>query len=180
MILNAICCCAVLNHFSCVWCCATPGTAGCQAPLSMRFSRQEYWSGLPFPPPGDLSDPGIELTSLVSCTGKQVLYHLAVSSVAQSYLTLCNPMDCSTPGFPVHHQLMELAQTHVHRVSDAIQPSHPFFTTNTIHIPICYQWPLNPQLESGPLPWTREWFFFQRPSSNLTWISEIHTSVSSP
>ena len=39
-------------------------------------------------------------------------------------LTLCNPMDCSTPGLPVHHQLPELAQTHVHRVSDAIQPSH--------------------------------------------------------
>ena len=38
---------------------------------------------------------------------------------------LCNPMDCSTPGFPVHHQLLELAQTHVHRVGDAIQPSHP-------------------------------------------------------
>ena len=47
------------------------------------------------------------------------------SSVAQSYLTLCNPMDCSTPGFPVHCQLLELTQTHVHRVSDAIQPSHP-------------------------------------------------------
>ena len=47
------------------------------------------------------------------------------SSVAQSYLTLYNPMDCSTPGFPIHHQLRELAQTRVHRVSDAIQPSHP-------------------------------------------------------
>ena len=47
------------------------------------------------------------------------------SSVAQLCLTLCDPMDCSTPGFPVHHQLPELAQTHVHRVSDAIQPSHP-------------------------------------------------------
>ena len=45
------------------------------------------------------------------------------SSVAQSCLTLCNPMDCSTPGFPVHHQLPGLAQTHVPRVSDAIQPS---------------------------------------------------------
>ena len=44
------------------------------------------------------------------------------SSVAQSCLTLCYPMDCSTPGFPVHHQLPELAQTHVHWVSDAIQP----------------------------------------------------------
>ena len=49
----------------------------------------------------------------------------SVSSVAQSCLTLCSPMDCSTPGFPVHHQLPKLAQTHVHQVSDAIQPSHP-------------------------------------------------------
>ena len=42
-----------------------------------------------------------------------------------SCVRLCNPMDCSTPGFPVHHQLLELTQTHVHRVGDAIQPSHP-------------------------------------------------------
>ena len=47
------------------------------------------------------------------------------SSVAQPCPTLCNPMDCSRPGFPVHHQLLEIAQTHVHQVSDAIQPSHP-------------------------------------------------------
>ena len=39
--------------------------------------------------------------------------------------TLCSPMDCSTPGFPVHHQLPELTQTHVHRVDDVIQPAHP-------------------------------------------------------
>ena len=47
------------------------------------------------------------------------------SSVAQSCLTLCDPMNRSTPGLPVHHQLLEFTQTHVHRVSDAIQPSHP-------------------------------------------------------
>ena len=47
------------------------------------------------------------------------------SPVAHLCLTLYDPMDCSTPGFPVHHQLPELAQTHVHRVGDAIQPSHP-------------------------------------------------------
>ena len=47
------------------------------------------------------------------------------SSAIQSCPTVCDPMDCSTPGFPVHHQHPELAQTHVHRVSDAIQPSHP-------------------------------------------------------
>ena len=47
------------------------------------------------------------------------------SSVSQAYLTLCNPMDCSMPGLPVHHQLPEFTQTHVHRVGDAIQPFHP-------------------------------------------------------
>ena len=47
------------------------------------------------------------------------------SSVAQSCLTLCDPMNRSTPGLPVHHQLPEFTQTHVHRVSDAIQPTHP-------------------------------------------------------
>ena len=47
------------------------------------------------------------------------------SSVAQSCPTLCNPMNCSTPGLPVHHQLPEFTQTHAHRISDAIQPSHP-------------------------------------------------------
>ena len=48
-----------------------------------------------------------------------------ISSVAQSCPTLCDPMDCSTLGFPVHHQLLELTQTHVHGVRNAIQPSHP-------------------------------------------------------
>ena len=42
-----------------------------------------------------------------------------------SHVRLCDPMDCSTPGFPVHHQLLETAQTHIHCVGDAIQPSHP-------------------------------------------------------
>ena len=46
------------------------------------------------------------------------------SSVAQLCLTLCDPMDCSMPGLPVHHQLLEFTQTHVHHVGDAIQPSH--------------------------------------------------------
>ena len=50
---------------------------------------------------------------------------LQFSSVAQSCPTLCDPMDCSVPGLPIHHQLQEFAQTHVHWVGDAIQPSHP-------------------------------------------------------
>ena len=55
-------------------------------------------------------------------------HHSQFSSVAQSCLTLCNLMDCSMPGSPVHHQLPELARTHVHKVGDAIQPSHPLLS----------------------------------------------------
>ena len=51
--------------------------------------------------------------------------HIQFSSVLQLCLTLCNPMNRSTPGLPVHHQLPEFTQTHVHQVSDAMQPSHP-------------------------------------------------------
>ena len=47
------------------------------------------------------------------------------SSITQSCLTLCDPMNRSTPGLPVHHQLLEFTQTHAHQVGDAIQPSHP-------------------------------------------------------
>ena len=50
------------------------------------------------------------------------------SSVTQSCPTLCDPMNRSMPGLPVHHQLPEFTQTHVHRVSDAIQPSHPLLS----------------------------------------------------
>ena len=52
----------------------------------------------------------------------------SVQLLSQLCLTLCDPMDCSTPGFPVHHQLLELTQTHVHWVSDAIQPFHPLLS----------------------------------------------------
>ena len=60
-----------------------------------------------------------------TCSLKEKLRQPQFSSVAQSCLTLCDPMNCSTPGLPAHHQLPEFTQTPVHRVSDAIQPSHP-------------------------------------------------------
>ena len=74
--------------------------------------------------------------SSVSCIGRQILCYWATweavsvqfSSVAQLCPTLCEPMNHSTPGLPVHHQLPEFTQTHIHRVSDAIQPSHPLST----------------------------------------------------
>ena len=66
----------VLSHFSCVQLFANAWTVACQALLSMGCSREEYWSGVPCPFPGDLPDPGNELTSqYVSCLGRQVLYH---------------------------------------------------------------------------------------------------------
>ena len=93
----------------------TPWTVGYQAPLSTGFPRQEYWSGLPFPSSVDQ----IFLTKGLNLCSVQF------SSVAQSCPTLGDPMNPSTPGLPVHHQLPEFTQIHVHRVSDAIQPSHP-------------------------------------------------------
>ena len=118
---------------------ATPWTVAHQAPLFMGFSRQKYWSGLPFPSPGDLPNPGIEpgspalqadslpaelrllLLDLLLYLHWDAEYFLRYqfSSVAQSCPTLCYPKNCSTPGLPVHHQLPESTQTDVHWVGDA-------------------------------------------------------------
>ena len=62
------------------------------------------------------------------CVIPNIWHSVQFSSVAQSCLTLCDPMNCSTPGLPVRHQLPEFTQTQVHRVSDAIQPSHPLLS----------------------------------------------------
>ena len=127
----------MLSHFTHVWLSATQWTVACQAHLSMGFSRQGYWSGLPCPPSGDLPDLGIETMSLMSpvLAGRffttsatceaLTLVSVQFSLITQLCLTLCDPMNCKTPGLPVHHQLPEFTQTHVHWVSDTIQPSHP-------------------------------------------------------
>ena len=82
-----------------------------------RRSRKEYWRQQHF-----------YLSSAI-CKLKEVKsLNLQFSSVAQSCLTLCDPMNRSTPGLPAHHQLPEFTQTHVHRVGDAIQPSHPLLS----------------------------------------------------
>ena len=80
------------------------------------------------------------------------------SSVAQSCPTLCDPMDCSTPGFPVHHRIPELTQTHVHRVDDAIQPSHPLSSPS----PPVFIFPIIRVFsnESAPcIKWPKYWSF---------------------
>ena len=99
----------------------TPWTVAYHAPLSMEFSRQEYWSGLPFPSPEDLTNPGIEAGSptlytdtspsepLRKSVWKRAAYNFLVTIIrvnvymhAQSYLTLCDQMDCSLPESSVH------------------------------------------------------------------------------
>ena len=84
--------------------------------MNFWFGRMKYISNK-FPDDSDAA--GRKPCSIYS------VLKITFNSVTQSCLTLCDPMDSSTPGFPVHHQLLELAQTHVHWVGDAIQPSHP-------------------------------------------------------
>ena len=77
----------MLSHFSPVQLFATLWTLACQAPLSMEFSRQEYWSGLPFPPPGDLPDPGIQPTFLLmfpALAGKFFTTHATYEAFPQA------------------------------------------------------------------------------------------------
>ena len=93
-------------------------------------------------------------------------------SVAKSCLTLCNPMDCSTPGFPVHHQLPELAQTHVHRVGDAIQ-----------HLILCRPLLLLPSVFPSirvfsnesvlPIRWPKYWSFSFSPSNEYSGLISL-------
>ena len=65
------------------------------------------------------------------------------SSIAQLCPTLCDPMNRSTPGLPVHHQLPEFTQTHDHRVSDAIQPSHPLSSPSPPALPASESFPMS-------------------------------------
>ena len=89
----------------------------------------------------DPLDCGPSGSSVHRISQARILEWVAIqfSSVAQSCPTLCNPMNHSTPGLPVHHQLLEYAQTHVHRGGDAIQPSHPLSSPSppALNIPQC-------------------------------------------
>ena len=115
--------------------CSLPGSP------SMGSSRKEYSSGWPCPPPRDLPNLGIEpesLTSLAlagwsfttSATWEAPWFPFSQFSSVQSLsrVGLCDPMNRSRAGLPVYHQLPEFTQTHVHQVSDAIQPSYPLLS----------------------------------------------------
>ena len=87
------------------------------------------------------------LFSFSSLSSIRVLSSASVQfgSATQSCPTLCDPMNCSTPGLPVHHQLPEFTQTHVHRLGDAIQPSHPLLSPSPPA--------LNPSQDQGLFQW---------------------------
>ena len=82
---------------------------------------------------------------------QSVLSSEYLSLVAQSCLTLCDPMDCSTPSFSAHHQLLELSHTHVHQVGDAIQPSHRVvpFSSCPQSLPASGSFPMSQLFTSG-------------------------------
>ena len=102
-------------------------------------------------------------------------------------------MDCSTPGFPVHHQLPELTQTHVHRVDDAIQPSHPLSSPSPPAIRVfskesvlCIKWPkywsfsISPSNEySGLISFRTDWFDFLAVQGTLKSLLQHHSSKAS-
>ena len=88
-------------------------------PRSARWPNS--WKSPPFP-------KTVEIVLPITIKWNSVQF----SSVTQSCLTLCDPMNHSMPGLPVHHQLPEFTQTHVHRVSDAIQPSHPLLSPSRL------------------------------------------------
>ena len=116
------------------------------------------------------------------------------SSVAQSCLMLCNPMDCSTPGFPIQHQHSELAQTHAHRVSDAIQPSHPLLSPSppafnlSQHQVLQIRWPkywsfsfsISPSnAYSGLISFRMHWFDLLIVQGTLKSLLQHHSSKAS-
>ena len=123
-----------------------------------------------------------------------------ITSVAQSCLTPGNPMDCSTPGLPVHHQLLELAQTHVHQVGDAIQPSHPLlilllppsnFPSIRVfsnELVLCIRWPvlwsssfnISPSNEySGLISFRMDWLDLLAVQGTLKSLLHHHSSKAS-
>ena len=102
----------------------TPWTIAYQVPLSLGFSRQEHWVAISFSRRSSQPRDWTWVSWIVDrCF---TVWDMSLSSVWSSVVpTLCNPINHSTPGLPVYHQLLEFTQTHVHRVGNAIQPSHP-------------------------------------------------------
>ena len=105
---------------------------------AIRVVPSAYLRLLIFLPVSDKGDKVIR-------NDKVIGNHLHFSSVTQSRPTFCDPMNCSTPGLPVHYHLLEFTQTHVHQVDDAIQPSHSLSSPSSLA--------LNPSQHQGLFQW---------------------------
>ena len=140
------------------------------------------------------------IPSLSPETITTLLISYQFSSVAQSCLALWDPMDCSTPGFPVHHQLLELTQSHVHWVGDAIQPFHPLLSPSPPAFNLCslkvfssesvlhIRWPkywsfsfsISPSDEySGLISFRVDWFDLLAVQGTLKSLLQHHSSKAS-
>ena len=128
---------------SCVWLFATLWTVACQSPLSMEFSRQEYWSGSPFPSPDDLHDPGIKTASPALADGFFIIAPLGKPPeqdwVTQRCLTLCDPVDCSPQA------LLSMGSSRQEYWSGS-----PFTSPEDLPDPGIKPW--SPALQAGSLP----------------------------
>ena len=127
-----------VQSLSRIWLFTTPWITVHQASLSITNS----WSSLKL--------MSIESLFLVSCYLSFPFSSVQFSSVAQSCLTLWDPMGCRMPGLPVHHQLPEFTQTHVQWVGDAIQPSHPLLS----HSPPSFNSPASESFQMSQLFWS--------------------------
>ena len=129
------------------------------------------------------------------------MYHMSqFISVAQLCPTLCNPMDCSIPGLPVHHQLLEFTQTHIHWVGDAIQPSHPLSSPSppafnlfsikvfSNELVLCIRWPkywsfsfsISPSNEHpGLISFRMDWLDLLAVQGTLKSLLQHHSSKAS-
>ena len=117
----------------------------------------------------EILDVFLCLLPVLTCRKKEHIYLAQFSSVAQLCPILCDLMDWSMPGFPIHHQLLELAETHVHQVSDAIQPSHPLSSPSSSAFSLSqhqglFQWVI------PCIRWSKYWScsFSIRPSSEYS------------
>ena len=156
----------ILSHHK-----VTPNYAGFSVQIGVLcFSEPKFWAINPGTKLGNSSrekeavDPWLTLKRITWSPLLRILTYLVhvvstnfwyfsvqFSSVVQSCPTLCDCMNCSTPGLPVHHQLLEFIQTHVHRVGDAIQPSHPLilFSSCPQSLPASESFPVIPLLKEN-------------------------------
>ena len=156
----------MLDSFATLW------TVACQAPLSMGFSRQEYWSELLFPFPGHLPDPGIKpvlagrFFFFFFFTTKPLWKPTWVIVQSPSHVQFFVTPWTSTPGLSVPHHLLKFSQVHIHCIGDAIQPSHLLIPSS----PSAQSFPASGTFQwvRCSLRWSKYWSFSIIPSNEYS------------